>query len=103
MRRGLENRAVLSAAALSDDGKHILISLLPAGRDDARAWSWSDSERTYHPRDGTVNFKDTIRSAIWSGDGNYWLRLLHLMGARTLRSDGNGSQMASSLGEGEVV
>ena len=70
-RPGGENRAVLSAAVLSDDGKQLLVSLLPAGRDNARAWSWSDNDRDYRPRDGTVNFKDTIRSASWTReDGN---------------------------------
>jgi hypothetical protein len=69
-RPGGENRAVLSSAALSDDGKQILISLLPAGRENARAWTWSESANTYQPRDTAVNFKDTIRAAAWSPDGN---------------------------------
>lgn len=69
-RPGGENRAVLSSAALSDDGKQILISLLPAGRENARAWTWSEGANTYQPRDTAVNFKDTIRAAAWSPDGN---------------------------------
>jgi WD40 repeat protein len=69
-RPGGENRAALSAAALSDDGKQILVSLLPAGRDNARAWGWSENEGAYRPRDVAVNFKDTVRSASWSHDGN---------------------------------
>jgi hypothetical protein len=69
-RSGGESRASLSAAALSDDGKQILVSLLPAGRDNARAWGWSENEGAYRPRDVAVNFKDTIRSASWTHDGN---------------------------------
>lgn len=65
---GGEDRTILSSAAVSDDGKQILIALKPAGRENARAWSWSDG--AYRPRDIAVNFKDTIRSAIWSQDGN---------------------------------
>jgi WD40 repeat protein len=65
-----ENRTVLSAAAISDDGKQILVSVLPAGRENARAWSWSDSAKAYQPRDAGVNFKETLRSASWSHDGN---------------------------------
>jgi hypothetical protein len=69
-RPSVENRAALSSAALSDDGKQILISLLPAGRENARAWAWSESAGAYQPRDPAVNFKDTIRAANWSPDGN---------------------------------
>lgn len=65
---GPEDRELLSSAAVSDDGNHILIGFLPPGSENARAWSWSDGE--YRPRDLAVNFKDTIRSAIWSSDGN---------------------------------
>lgn len=65
-----ENRAALSSAALSDDGKQLLISLLPTGRENARAWTWSETANIYQPRDTAVNFKDTIRSAAWSPDGN---------------------------------
>jgi WD40 repeat protein len=65
-----DNRAVLSAAAISDDGKQILISLLPTGQQNARAWSWSDKAGAYEQRDASVNFKDSIRTASWSRDGN---------------------------------
>jgi WD40 repeat protein len=67
---GGENRTILSAAVLSDDEKQIVVSLLPAGRENARAWSWSDTDGAYHARDIAVDFKDTIRSANWSRDGN---------------------------------
>jgi WD40 repeat protein len=65
-----ENKAVLSSAAVSDDGKRILLALLPAGRETARVWAWSDSDNDYHPSGAVVNFRDTVRSASWSRDGN---------------------------------
>jgi hypothetical protein len=68
-RPAAENRAVLNSAGLSDDAKQILVSLLPAGRENARAWSWSEKLGAYQPRDPAVDFKDTIRSASWSRDG----------------------------------
>ena len=48
----------------------MLVSLLPAGRDNARAWTWSDTAAAYQPRDIAVNFKDTIRSASWNREGD---------------------------------
>lgn len=62
--------AVLSSAALSDDGKQIVLAFLPAGREAARIWAWSGDDGAYHPRDAPVKFKDSIRSATWSHDGN---------------------------------
>lgn len=62
--------AVLSSAALSDDGKQIVLAFLPAGREDARILAWSSDDGAYHPRGAPVNFKDSFRSASWSHDGN---------------------------------
>jgi WD40 repeat protein len=65
-----ESKAVLSSAVISDDGERILLALLPAGRENARVWVWSDFDHNYHPSGASLNFKDTVRSASWSGDGN---------------------------------
>jgi WD40 repeat protein len=69
-RGGGEARTVLSSAALSDDGKHIVAGLAPSGKEDGRAWTWSSEDKTYHPRELAADFKDTIRSAAWNGDGS---------------------------------
>lgn len=62
-----DSRSVLSSAALSDDGKQILVTTL---RENMRAWTWSADERAYQRRDVSAEYKDAIRSATWSPDGN---------------------------------
>ena len=69
-RSGGEARAVFSSAAMSDDGKHLVVALAPAGKENARAWTWSSEDKTYHPRDLAGDFKDPIRSATWNADGS---------------------------------
>jgi WD40 repeat protein len=64
-----ENKLVLSSAAVSEDGKRILLAF-PAGRENARVLAWSDSEGAYRPAGASVNFKETMRSASWSRDGS---------------------------------
>jgi hypothetical protein len=69
-RAGTEGRAVFSSAALSDDGKQIVVGFSPSGRENARVWMWSDDKRIYMPRDLTGDFKETIRTAVWNTDGS---------------------------------
>jgi len=69
-RAGGDARTVFTSAAVSDDGKQIVASLAPAGKDNARAWAWSSEDKTYQPRELAGDFKDTIRSAAWNGDGS---------------------------------
>jgi WD40 repeat protein len=65
-----ESKPVLSSAVISEDGERILLTLLPAGTEDARVWAWSDFDHDYHLSGASLNFKDTVRSASWSRDGN---------------------------------
>jgi WD40 repeat protein len=66
----VENRAVLSSAAVSDDGKHILLTFPPATGENARVLAWSAPDGTYLAKGGPANFKESVRSASWSHDGN---------------------------------
>jgi hypothetical protein len=65
-----ESKPVLSSAVISDDGERILLTLLPAGTENARVWAWSDFDHAYHLSGASLNFKDTVRSASWSRNGN---------------------------------
>lgn len=65
----VENRAV-SSAAVSDDGKQILLTFPAATRENARVLAWSAPDRTYLAKGAPVDFRDSIRSASWSLDGN---------------------------------
>lgn len=67
-RGGGEARTVFSSAALSDDGKHIIAGFAPPGSKNAQAWTWNGTK--HEPRDLGADFKDTIRSAVWNGDGS---------------------------------
>jgi WD40 repeat protein len=69
----VENRPVLSSAAVSDDGKQILLTFPaapPATRENARVLAWSGSGGTYVAKGPPLNFTDSVRSASWSPDGN---------------------------------
>lgn len=64
-----ENRTV-SSAAVSDDGKQILLTFPAATHENARVLAWSATARTYLAKGGPVNFRDSVRTASWSLDGN---------------------------------
>jgi len=61
--------AVLTSAAFSRDGKRILVTLFPPGRENARVCTWSEEEGAYRANATTVDFKESIRSLAWSRDG----------------------------------
>lgn len=65
----VENR-VVSSAAVSDDGKQILLTFPAATRENARVLAWSAPDRTYLAKGAPVDFRDSVRSASWSLDGN---------------------------------
>jgi WD40 repeat protein len=65
-----EARTVFSSAILSDDGKHIVAGFSPPGKENGCAWTWSATEKAYQRRELAADFKDTIRSAAWNGDGS---------------------------------
>ena len=60
---------LISSAAFSRDGKRILLTLNPAGRENARVCNWSEPDRAYRADVTTLDFKDSIRSLAWSADG----------------------------------
>jgi len=61
---------VVTSAAFSRDGKRILLTLFPAGRENARVCNWSEREAAYRVGVTTVEFTESIRSLAWSADGN---------------------------------
>jgi WD40 repeat protein len=60
---------VVSSAAFSRDGKRLLVTLSPPGRENARVYEWSDQDRTYRSNGTTVEYQESIRSIAWSADG----------------------------------
>ena len=65
-----ENKKVLDSAALSRDGKRILIALSPPTREKLRVCNWSEHDASYRSSVTTLDFKEAIRSVAWSHDGN---------------------------------
>jgi WD40 repeat protein len=61
---------VITSAAFSRDGKRILITLFPPGRENARVCNWSEHDKAYRVSITTVELKDSIRALAWSADGN---------------------------------
>jgi WD40 repeat protein len=64
-----DNKLVVASAIFSDDGKRILVNLLPANRENARVFTWSDEKASYSSHFITAEFKDSVRSGAWSQDG----------------------------------
>jgi WD40 repeat protein len=61
---------VITSAAFSRDGKRILITLNPPGRENARVCNWSEHDKAYRVSITTVELKESIRALAWSADGN---------------------------------
>jgi WD40 repeat protein len=61
---------VITSAAFSRDGKRILITLFPPGREKARVCNWSEHDKAYRVSITTVDLKESIRALAWSADGN---------------------------------